>query len=209
VLKGEKETDLIVSAGRRGGVGITDFQEGIRGHVLHTVRFNDLDFVDLCSIATPDKQRAVAVAARDGSLVLFRDILTDKNPLTIKFKGVKGAVYRVLAARGDVYVLTSNGLFALFRLAETFHSGLRRGELTTHVLRLPIEAADANLVDQRWLLATGVDDLFKIDITRMPKSPEEAGEASWAEPNAAEELDLVPLWEQSGFEQSSAQMAPA
>jgi len=206
-LKGEDESDLIVSAGRRGGIGFTRFQEGIRRQIMHAVKFNDLDIVDICSIATPNEQRAVAAAGRDGSLVLFRDILNDQKPRTFKFGGVKGAVYRVLSARGDIYLVTSNGLFALFQLAGRFHSGLTLGEF--NVLKFPVEAADANLVDQRWLLATGINELFKFDITKIPRSPEESGEVSWGEPNAPDQGDLIPLREESTYEQNSERMAPA
>jgi hypothetical protein len=181
---------------------------------LHTVQFHELDLVDVCSIAGPEKLRAVAAAGRDGSLVLFQDILTDRNPLTFKFSGVQGAVYRILSVSGDIYLLTSGGLFALFRLAERFLAGLAAGAFTTDVLRLPIEAADANLVHQRWLLATGVDQLFKFDLTKMPRSPEangmpENGEASWAERSAPEMQDLKALWDESGFEQTSEPQAAA
>ena len=41
----------------------------------------------------------VAAAAKDGSLVLFNDILTERNPQTVKFKGVQGTVYRLLMPR--------------------------------------------------------------------------------------------------------------
>src|SRR5207249_1396785 len=104
-LPGEKGTDLIVCAGRRGGIGFTPFQEGTRNLTLNTIKFDALDMVDVCSIGTPDKPLAVAAVGRDGSLVLFRDIVNDKKPQTVKFNGVKGIVYRVLSVRGDIYLL--------------------------------------------------------------------------------------------------------
>jgi hypothetical protein len=200
-FNGDEEGDLIVAAGRRGGVGFTRFKEGMRGHLLNTVKFDMLDIVDICSIATAEHPRAVAAAGRDGSLVLFRDMVTDKKPLTFKFRRITGIVYRILGARGDLYLLTSNGLFAIFKLAERFLAGLSLRQITTDVLRLPIEAADANLVDQKWVLATGVDDLFRFDITKIPKSPGEGNDLAWEEPSAPDELELSVQWEESGFEQ--------
>jgi hypothetical protein len=219
-LKGENENDLIVCAGRRGGIGFTDFREGIRGHILQTVVFDELDIVDVCSMGTAEHPLAVAATGRDGSLVLFRDIRTDKKPLTLKLKSVTGTVYRILSAGGDIYLLTSNGLFALFQLADRFRQGLSLGELTTHVLRIPIEAADANLVDQRWLLAAGIDDVFRFDVHKMPKppegstKPEDARQAentdvdgSWGAPTLPEQVEVEPHWEQSDFEQNLEHMA--
>ena len=221
-LKGEKENDLIVCAGRRGGLGFADFQEGIQGHLLHIVKFDQLDIVDVCSIRTREQPLAVAAVGRDGSLILFRDIRTDKKPIALKFHGVKGTVYRVLSAGGNIYLLTSNGLFALFQLADKFHQGLSPVEHPTHVLRIPIEAADANMVEQKWLLATGVDDLFKFDVHKMPRSPDESTvadaarkaeridvEALWGVSSTPEKLDVAPLWEESGFEQNPERMASA
>jgi hypothetical protein len=193
-FNGDDEGDLVVAAGRRGGVGFIRFKEGMRGHLLNTVKFNNLDIVDICSIATTEHGRAVAAAGRDGSLVLFRDIVTDKKPLTFKFGGITGAVYRILGADGDLYLLTSNGLFAIFKLAERFLAGLSPSQTTTDVLRLPIESADANLVDQKWLLAAGVDNLFRFDITKIPKSPREGSALPWEEPRAPDELELSVEW---------------
>jgi hypothetical protein len=221
-LEGETESDLIICAGRRGGLGYADFREGVRGQLLHTVKFDELDIVDVCSMGSSEQPRAIAAAGRDGSLVLFHDIRSDKKPLTLKFKGVSGTVYRVLSARGDIYLLTSNGLFALIQLADRFCQGLSRGDFTTKVLRIPIEAADATMVDQKWLLATGVEDLFKFDVHKMPRSPEESLiangsrhvekmdlEDSWGEPSTPESAEVAPHWEQSEFEQNTEHMAPA
>ena len=218
-LNGDNGKDLIVGAGRRGGVSFADFQEGMRGQILHTVAFPELDFVDVCSIGTPEHSKAVAAAGRDGSLVLFRDIKTDKKPLALKFRGVAGTLYRVLSIGGDIYLLTSQGLFALFLLADRFLKGQAVDEFITNVLKLPIEAADANMVDQKWLLAAGVDDLFKLDVQRIPKSPEVVSrqpkditvEPSWGKPHETvpDQLDMEPHWDESGFEQSSENLAPA
>ena len=211
-LEGEKDNDMIVFAGRRGGFGFSDFQNGVRGQILHSVNFEELDVVDVCSMAIPNQPLAIAAAARDGSLLLFRDIRTDKEPLSLKFADVKGTVYRILSARGDIYLLTSRGLFVLFQLADRVRQGVPLGKFTTNVLRIPIEAADANVVDQKWLLAVGADHLFTFDLDKMPKSPEENGMtqgASWGEPNAPEKLDVRPMWEQSGFQQISEHLAPA
>ena len=90
------------------------------------------------------------------------------------------------------------------------------------MLRIPIEASDANMVEQKWLLATGVDDLFKFDVHKMPRLPDESTmadaarkaasidvEALWGASSTPEKLDVAPLWEESGFEQNPERMASA
>ncbi len=209
-LPGERGNDVVVCAGRRGGIGYTEYREGIRGHTLHTATFNDLDLVDVCSVATPEKPLAVVAAAKDGSMVLFDNILTDKAPKTLKFKGVKGTVYRILSTQGDIYLLTSKGLFGLFRLATRFLDGATLHGSNTDILRLPMAAADANLVDQKWLLAVEDDILLRFDLEKMPKSPENGAIAhkddSWEEPV---QIMTQPQWDESSFEQTSANMAGA
>jgi hypothetical protein len=172
-LAANQATDVIVCAGRRGGLGYAEFREGIRGHTMHTVAFNGMDLVDVCSVATLEKPLAVVATAKDCSLVFFDNILTDKMPKTIKFNGIKGSAYRILSARGDIYLLTSKGLFGLFRLAGQFLKGETLHHATTDILRMPIGAADANMVGKRWLLAVGTDAVFRLDLDKLPKSPDE------------------------------------
>jgi hypothetical protein len=207
-LKGDEAGDLIVAAGRRGGIAFSRFQEGIRGHLLTMVKFSGLDIVDVCLIGD-EKNRSVAAVARDGSVVFFRDILTDRNPETIKFRSIEGAVYRILAAGEDLYLLTSKGLFAIFKLAERFSTGQPVCNLPTDILRLSMEAADANLVEGRWLLAVGVDNLYRIDVARMPKEPPasigtENGHLAREEQEVPQEVDAAPEWAESAFEEGAA-----
>jgi hypothetical protein len=207
-LQGERGNDVIVCAGRRGGLGYSNYREGIRGHALHTVTFNGLDFVDVCSVATPDKPLAVVAAAKDGGLVFFDDILTDKAPKTLKYKGVSGTVYRVLAAQGNIYLLTSKGLFGLFGLATTFLRGARASHVSTDILKLPVKASDANIVGDRWLLAVGADEILRFDTEKIPKAPENGAVAKKDdEGEQPQEIQTQPRWEESGFEQKSEYMA--
>jgi hypothetical protein len=204
-LPGEGGNDVVVCAGRRGGLGFANYREGIRGHTLHSVAFRDLDLVDVCSVATAEKPLAVVAAAKDGSLVFFDDILTDKSPKIIKFNGIKGTVYRVLSTQGVVYLLTSKGLFAFFRLAVALHQGDTSEHGITNILRMPIQAADANLVGNKWLLAVGTDDVFRFDLEKMPKSPDD-GRIAQEHP---EQVKAEPQWIESRFEQTSECMAAA
>ena len=73
-LRGEQGTDLIVCAGRTGGVGVTPFREGVGSYSLRTLRFDRLDVVDVCLLNAQESSLAVVAAGRDGTLIFFRDI---------------------------------------------------------------------------------------------------------------------------------------
>ena len=100
--------------------------------------------VDVCALDAKAHSHAVAAVARDGTLIFFPDILHRTAPKTIKFRSVRGTVYRILSARGDIFMLTSKGLFLLANLAERLAQGGWTGSVTTNILPLPIAAADAN-----------------------------------------------------------------
>lgn len=202
--------DVIVGAGRRGGIGYADYRDGINGHKLHIVNFPDLDFVDVCSLATAEKPMAVAAAAKDGALVFFDNILTDKAPQTIRFKGVKGTVYRVVSVDGDIFVLTNQGLFGMFQLSTRFFQGRLLHPCDQEILAIPIEAADANIVGKKWLLAVGTESVFRFDLEKMPKSSIGADNGTngdgWEEP---EHVITQPRWEETSFEQNTECVAGA
>lgn len=211
VLPREQAIDLVVCAGRRGGLGYAEYGEGTRGHTLHTVAFSDLDFVDICSIATHEKPLAVVAGARDGSLVFFEDILTDKAPKTIKFKGVKGTVYRVLSCNGNIFILTSKGLFGLIRLAATIAQGENPFRVTTDILALPVEASDANIVSNKWLLAVGADEVYRFDTEKIPIAPGDNGIIA-NNGSAGEQPEVgtsQPRWEDSCFQEELEYKASA
>lgn len=200
-LPGPAGDDLIVSAGRRGGLGFADFKEWMGGHTLNSVKFPNLDLVDVCSMGG----FAVAAAAKDGSLVFFSDILTVRNPQAVKFKGVQGTVYRLLYAQGNLFVLTSKALYGLFGLAEQYLNSTGRRHIDAEILRFPIEASDANVVREKWLLAVGINCVLRFDIEKMPKSPQDGRRnGQWERP---EDIAAQPSWEESTFEQRSSNMA--
>ncbi len=202
--------NLIACALRRRGIGFASFQEHIAGSLLHTIEFPGLDIVDICSMGTPENPHAVVAAARNGSLVLFRDVKNDKTPLPFKFSSVNGVVYRVLSANGDIYLLTSKGLFCLFGLAARFLRDSPLGQFSMALFWLPIGAVDANLVNHRWLLAVGADEVFVADIQNMPKSPDKNGQLasfsaikpSWIESKTPEMNEAAPRFAESRVEQT-------
>jgi hypothetical protein len=197
-------SDLIICAGRRGGVGVMRFREECDKHPMTTIRFKDLDIVDVCQLQRGGSGLAVAAAARDGTVILIRDILNDRMPKTIKFHNVTGAVYRILTARGDIFLLTSKGLFVLTKLAERFVKGVALGTFVTDVLGVPVAAADANLVGDRWMVAVGADVVMKFDLDQMPKPPLNLDASS--DRRSLSEVTATPRWEEEIVDQEATRV---
>lgn len=192
-LSGRNGDDLIVCAGRRGGIGISEFRDDLGCFGLNTVSFAGLDAVDVCSIATPTFPRAVAGLSRDGAVILIRDVLSDNVPMGIRFDSVIGTAYRILGAGGDIFLLTSNAMYVLSKLALRFLIGDSLNSMTP-VLTLPMKAADANLVRDRWLLAVLPEKVHKFDLDLMAQTApllNGAIELAQLQPRT-----LTPDWEQ-------------
>ena len=160
--------EVLVCAMRSGGLSTTQFQGHQDQHVFTTMAFDEVeDLVDVCPIGPSSDSRAVAAVARNGALLLFRDVLNDRPPVNVKFETIKGTAYRVLSCRGHLFVLTSKGLYVLAHLADRFLAGQGEGTVTAAILVMPMEAVDANLCWDRWLLAVLPDVVRRYDVAQI------------------------------------------
>ncbi len=164
VLTPSAGPSVLACAGRRGGVGITAYVAGQDHQQLDTVTFTGVDIVDLCPIGDTTHPLALAALGKDGSVILFRDALKDKQPLLLKYDLVSGTAYRLLACQGDLFVLTSTGLYGLLKVAERYLEGSLAGGDPTGIVRMAMEAADASLVRERWLMVVLPDEVRNYDV---------------------------------------------
>jgi hypothetical protein len=155
-------TEVLACAARTGGVAAGEFS-GPRTTTMRTATPSGLDVIDICPLGPGTKSLAVAALGRDGSVVLFRDVLTDEKPVTVKFKRVQGTAYRLLSQGGELYVLTSKGLFVLGKLASRFLAHELSAGVVTQVLGVPMDAIDMNLAWDRWLLVVMPDEVRRFD----------------------------------------------
>jgi hypothetical protein len=123
-------------------------------------------------------------------------VLEDKRPLTVKYDAIKGTAYRLLCCLGDVYILTSKGLYVLAKLGERFVKGQLVQGITTPVLPIPMQATDTNLYRDQCLLVVMLDEVQKYDIKLIHDSIPEflsQGRSSEQQPTT-----LNPVWKQRG-----------
>ncbi len=155
---------VVACATRSNGVGAMDFQGEDHQHNLSALTFDGLDVVDLCPLDAPANSAAIAALGRDGTLVLFRDIVNDRTPAALRYPAIKGIAYRLFSARGYIFILTSKALYVIAGLVDQFRSS---GAVSTHiasVLEVPMEAVDASLVGDQWLLIVLPDGVARFDI---------------------------------------------
>jgi hypothetical protein len=162
--------DLVVAACRSSGVASSMFMRDGRLPNVHLATLEGVDVIDVCPIATSEFPTAVAAVGKDGTLVFIKRPLSNESSLTTKFEKVKGTVYRILSCRGHIFVLTSDGLFMLANCVERFLGDDAVEAATTHIFVMPMEAVDANLYLDRWLLVTMLNCVWRIDIESIHES---------------------------------------
>jgi hypothetical protein len=196
--------EVIACATRRGGVGVMEFRGADHKHALTTATFAGLDVVDLCTIRTDAGSTALAAVGRDGALVLFRDALHDRHPVTIRYEAIEGTVYRLLSAHGYLFVLTSKAMYVIADLVSSV-GGRVAFNRETPVLALPMEAVDANLVGDRWVFIVMPDRVLRLDVELLSQAPKADGPESQVRSMRPDWLH--PDWQQREIEQKTLSVA--
>lgn len=163
-LRSQTGEEVIVCAARMGGIMAGHFSGSRETHTMNTVGFKNIDIVDICPLSPGLDSLAVAALGRDGSLILFQDVLTDKNPRSWKPQSGTGVAYRVLSCRGDIYVLTSKGLYVFAKLGSRFVSGELLEGMTPPAMRLPMAGVDMNVAWGQWLLVVLANAVRRFDV---------------------------------------------
>ncbi|HQU41933.1 MAG TPA: hypothetical protein PK867_03940, partial [Pirellulales bacterium] len=131
----------------------------------------------------------------NGTLVLFRDVLHDRSPVTLTFNDLHGTAYRIFSARGNIFVLASNGLYVFQGLAKRFVDGQTITHGPTPVRFIRLEAVDANLCEDRWLLVVMPDSVLRLDTDLLFAESSEAELAGMEEQRPFVATPVSPDWE--------------
>jgi hypothetical protein len=183
-LQGTLGEEVIACAGRRGGVAALEFKGEGRKHRLSTLTFPTLDVVDICPLLLGERSASAVAVGIDGTIMLFRDVLRDQRPLTIRYGIIKGKAYRILSAGGNLFLLTSRGFYVITEVVEPFLDG--RNSVITPVLVLDLQAVDANLAGSQWVLIVMPDGVLRFDVDLLEENKP-------ADLLPKESRDLVPI----------------
>ena len=198
--------EIVACAARRGGVAAMEFKGEDQRHTLSTFTFSGLDVVDICPLGTQAAPEGAAALGRDGTLILFRDVLHDRHPGTVKYESLKGTAYRLLSTRGYLFVLTSEGLYVIANLIDRFLNGVAHNPVTP-VLTVPMEAIDAGLGNDQWVWIVMPDGVLRFDVELLAQiTPDDlaGGELREQIPTA-----LTPDWRERRVEHSSRPVVAA
>ena len=162
-LRAGNGEEIVACAMRRGGVAAMTFKGMDHQHTVSTLTFDGLDVIDLCPLHVDKFPEAAAAVGRDGTIILFKDVLHDRHPGTIKYDSISGTAYRILIARGYLFLLTSEGLYVIAGLIDLFLNHTAENPVTP-VLAVPMEAVDANLGSQQWLWIVMNEGALRFDV---------------------------------------------
>ncbi len=126
---------------------------------------DELDVVDVCSIASPQFPFATAVLGIDRSLYFLRNAMEPQDGTTLRLDSLRGVAYQVFSSRGHVILLTSEYIYIFKDLVSRFLGGHRVGGRSS-LFEIPLEAVDAYSVCDRWIIVIMPDGnalMFKVD----------------------------------------------
>ena len=115
-LSDNKGQEILISANRRNGFGMSPFNGEEGGRHVHTMKFEGVDVIDVCQVA-PNSHAAIAISMR-AEVLWIRDASRHDNPVAMRLSGIKGPVYRVLATQRHLFVLSSTALYVWIDLVE-------------------------------------------------------------------------------------------
>ncbi len=154
---------LFIGACRSKGVGLIDYSAEKNELGLQTCTFPDIDVVDVSPVGSAAYPHAVVAAGIGGEVLLFRDIVNQEAPISLKYDQFAGKTYRILSSCGHLFVLTSKTVYVLGFLANRLTQA-SLGEHAAPVMTIPMEAIDANICQNRWLLAVMQDEVHRYDV---------------------------------------------
>ena len=99
------ENETLVFANRKNGVGLSVFKGTDSRRHVHTMGFEGIDVVDVCTV-TPNSLAAIAIT-KTAELLWIEDTSKRDDPIVIKLTGLDGPVYRVVATPNHLLVLSS------------------------------------------------------------------------------------------------------
>ena len=160
----------------------------------------NVDFIDVCSVQSPEWPYAVVGLSLDRSLIFVRDLFAEEAPQTLHLGELRGTPYSILNADGCLFVLTSKELVAFPDLLSWYLGG----EPLDRPFRYrytPIQAVDAYIAYGKHLMVV-MDE--EVQILRDPEvwpSPSSARHTENGHPAAPDwgEREQLPTLDQPSW----------
>jgi hypothetical protein len=158
---------LFVAACRSQGVGLIDYSPETRALGFSAGNLANTDVLDVVPVGTSEYPHAIAALGLAGEVILCRDIVKQEAPILLKYSAqFAGRTYRILSACGHLIVLTSKAIYVLGNLAGRLTQP-SFDESDSPIMTLPMEAIDANICGNRWLLTVMHDYVGRYDVQQI------------------------------------------
>jgi len=162
--------ELWACAGRSGGLMAITLDEKGRLQVLRSFQSvkKPKDYVSVCGIGNEQMPHATVSISRDGQVDFSENLIEDNTPLAWHFPETQGVAYSLFAADGNLFILTSKGMYACIDIVKSFLDGkLRAGSSLSHVRYLSLEAIDFTLLYHRWLMILQHNMVVRLDVREL------------------------------------------
>ena len=167
--------ELWACAGRSGGLMAITLDENSVPQLVRSSQSvkKPKDYVSVCGIGNEQLPYATVSISRDGQVDFSESLLKDKTPLAWHFPETQGIAYSLYAADGNLFILTSKGIYACIDIVKSFLEGkLTAGSSLSQVRYLSLEAIDFALLYNRWLMILQHNMVVRLDVrdVAMPDS---------------------------------------
>jgi hypothetical protein len=158
---------FFATACRSKGVGLIEYCSEKETLEFESGNFPGLDVIDVATAGNAEYPNAVVAAGIGGEVLLFRDIVNHEAPILLDYKKkFAGKTYRILTARGHIFVLTSKAMYVLGGVASRLTQPTL-DERDAPIMTIPMQAIDANICADRWLLAVMHKEVRRYDIRQI------------------------------------------
>jgi hypothetical protein len=193
-LRDADRKEFLACAVRQSGVAAVPLSESSDDGNIQTLGYEGWDVVDVCAIAPGSL--AVAAIGKDGTIRLFKNVLTDRSPVSMRLSDIKGTAYRVLSCRGHLFVQTSKQLCFLNNLIRNYLQGQLRRDDPISAMLIPMEAVDMNLYGDRYLFVVRPENIvLRIDIPILESTTTRESTNAHDSDYASE--SAYPVWDES------------
>jgi hypothetical protein len=130
-----------------------------------------VDYVDVCSMNSPSHRHALIALGRDSSLRFNLSPLSSDTYKVLDCSALDGTPYKVLAAQGHVFLLTSQGLYILpDQVDRILHGEAVGGAIAAR--HLSVDAFDFDIALGEWLLILEPRRVMAIPLVQLFKDVE-------------------------------------
>ena len=153
--------DVLACAFRQGGIGFVRLAIDPQQHSGAMILEPGLDVVDVCVLRSEPPNLATVALTYERKIVLVQEKGTTFEFAVVTNDRLRGTPYRIVIAQGEIFVLTSAGLYGFPGLAKQ----LLAKDLATHQLvkEANCDALDVSVASDNFLLIIEPDRVVTLD----------------------------------------------